>query len=375
MAISPVRIGTRLVGPGAPCYIIAELSANHQQSFDMASQIVRAAKEAGADAVKLQTYTADTLTIDCDNDYFRIGSGSLWEGRNLYSLYQEAYTPWEWQPRLKELANQLGLDCFSTPFDFSAVDFLEQMNVPAHKIASFELVDLPLIRRVALTKKPVIMSTGMADLSEIKEAVRTFREGGGEELVLLKCNSGYPAPPEDMNLRTIPHLAEAFGVPAGLSDHTLGTAVPIAAIALGACVIEKHLTLSRNSPGPDSAFSLEPQEFKAMVDSVRIAEKAMGCISYEVTEKELASRQLRRSLFAVEDIGAGEELTNTNVRSIRPGQGLSPRYLDLVIGAVAIQKISRGTPLSWKLLVRKDGRAFSETREDKVKGCAEEKDL
>jgi N-acetylneuraminate synthase len=342
-----IRINGRPVGAGQPVYIVAELSANHNQSFDQAVRLVRAANEAGADAVKLQTYTPDTITMNSDREYFRIGGGMLWDGRKLYDLYGEAFTPWGWQPKLKEIANDLGLDLFSTPFDDTAVDFLEKMGVPAHKIASFELVDLPLIRKVACTGKPVIVSTGMASFSEIDEAVRTFRDGGGQQLVLLKCTSAYPSPPEEMNLRTIPHLAETFGVPVGLSDHTLGITVPVAAVALGACVIEKHFTLSRAAGGPDAAFSLEPSEFRAMVEALRTAEKALGRVSYEVTEQEKASRIFRRSLFVVEDMQAGEMFTEQNVRSIRPGHGLAPKYLPEVLGRRAACDLLRGTPLRW----------------------------
>jgi pseudaminic acid synthase len=341
-----IDIAGRQVGPGQSCYVVAEMSANHGQNFDQAVEIIRAAKEAGADAIKLQTYTPDTITINCHTEPFRI-KGTMWDGRNLYDLYGEAYTPWEWQPKLKQVADELGLDCFSTPFDFTAVDFLEKMNVPAHKIASFELVDLSLIRRVACTGKPVIMSTGMASLTEIDEAVRAFRDGGGKQLALLKCTSAYPAPPEEINLRTIPHLAEAFGVPIGLSDHTLGITVPVAAVALGACVIEKHFTLSRAAGGPDAAFSLEPSEFRAMVEAVRTAEKALGRVSYEVTEKEKASRIFRRSLFVVEDMKARDVFTEDNVRSIRPGHGLPPKHLPEVLGRRAACDLVRGTPLRW----------------------------
>ena len=325
------------------------MSANHNQSFEQAVRIVEAAKEAGADAVKLQTYTPDTLTIDCDNEYFRI-KGTVWEGRNLHDLYSEAYTPWEWQPKLKDVADKLGLDLFSSPFDATAVDFLEKMGVPAYKIASFELADTALLQKVASTGKPVILSTGMATLAEIKEAVQTLRQAGCTELALLKCNSGYPAPPEEMNLRTIPHLTEVFDVPVGLSDHTLGIAVPVAAVALGACIIEKHFTLSRTAPGPDSVFSLEPSEFKAMVDAVRVTEKALGEVRYEVTEHETASRAFRRSLFVVEDMKAGDVFTNRNVRSIRPGCGLAPRCLSDILGRRAVADIARGTPLSWSVV-------------------------
>ncbi len=343
-------INGREIGAGRSVYIIAEMSANHHHDFEQAAAIVRAAKDAGADAIKLQTYRPDTMTIDARTPSFQIGKGTIWEGRNLFELYGEAYTPWEWQPKLKQMADALGLDCFSTPFDFTAVDFLEQMAVPAHKIASFELVDLPLIRRVARTGKPVIMSTGMGSLEEIDEAVRAFREAGGTQLALLKCTSAYPSPAADMNLRTIPHLGEAFGVPAGLSDHTLGIAVPVAAVALGACIIEKHFTLSRATPGPDSAFSLEPQEFRAMVDAVRAAEQALGRVSYTVSEKEKASRVFRRSLFVVEDVAAGETLTEKNLRCIRPGNGMHPRHLPVVLGRKATSAISRGTPLDWDLI-------------------------
>ena len=335
---------------GNNCYIVAELSANHGKSFNRAAELVRKAWEAGADAVKLQTYTPDTITLACDNDYFCI-KGTIWEGKSLYELYNEAYTPWEWQPKLKTIANDLGMDLFSTPFDFSAVDFLEEMGVPAYKIASFELVDLPLIKRVAQTGKPIIMSTGMATLAEIDEAVSTIREAGGSQLALLKCTSAYPAPPEEMNLRTIPHLADAFGVPTGLSDHTLGIAVPVAAVALGACIIEKHFTLSRREPGPDSAFSLEPHEFKEMVDAIRTVEKALGKISYEITEKQKESRVFRRSLFVVKDMKAGEVFTEQNVRSIRPGYGLHTRYFEQIRGRKAKVFIKKGTPLDWDLII------------------------
>jgi N-acetylneuraminate synthase len=346
---SYIEIENRHIGLGKPNYIIAEMSANHNQDFDQAVKILEAAKEAGADAIKLQTYTPDTLTIDSDNECFRI-KGTIWEGKNLYELYGEAYTPWEWQPKLKEVANGLGLDLFSTPFDPTAVDFLEDMGVPAYKVASFELVDLPLLRKIAETGKPIIMSTGMASLAEIDEAVRTIRHAGGNQLALLKCTSAYPASAEEMNLRTIPHLSQAFGLPTGLSDHTLDIAVPVAAVTLGACIVEKHFTLSRDIAGPDSAFSLEPDEFKAMVDAIRTAEKALGKIHYGVSEHEAKSRVFRRSLFVVKDIVAGEVFTQENVRSIRPGHGLSPKYLEDVLGRRAAKDIARGTPLAWGLI-------------------------
>lgn len=343
-------IAGRPVGPGHPCYLIAELSANHGQDFDQAVQLVHAAKYAGADAVKLQTYTADTLTILCDRPEFRIGGGTLWDGRTLHDLYGEAFTPWDWHPKLKRIANDLGLQLFSTPFDPTAVDYLEAMDVPAHKIASFEIVDLPLVEQIARTGKPIIMSTGMATLAEICDAVETVRNAGNEQLVLLKCTSAYPSPPAAMNLRTIPHLAAAFGVPAGLSDHTLDTAVPVVAVALGACVIEKHMTLNREVPGPDSAFSLLPHEFKQMVEAVRVAEQAIGTVHYGVTPDDFKSRVFRRSLFVVADVKAGEALTKANVRSIRPGHGLPPKFLSEVLGRTAARDLPCGTPLTWDAL-------------------------
>lgn len=346
-----IFINNRTIGGGHPVYIIAEMSANHGQSYDEAVKIIHAAKEAGADAIKLQTYTPDTMTIDCDNEYFRIGKGTIWEGRSLYDLYKEAYTPWEWQPKLKEVANDLGLDLFSTPFDNTAVDFLEKMDVPAYKIASFELVDIPLIQRVAKTVIPMIMSTGMATLAEIDEAVQAAREAGAKEIALLKCTSAYPANPTEMNLRTIPHMAEAFGLPVGLSDHTLGIAVPVAAVSLGACIVEKHFTLSRSVPGPDSSFSLEPHEFKSMVEAIRTTERAIGEVVYNVTEKEAASRVFRRSLFVVKDLKAGDVLTRENVRAIRPGFGLPTKYLDQVLGRTVKQDVKRGTAVSWEMFL------------------------
>ncbi len=344
-----IEINGRKIGAGQLTYAVAEISANHHQDFEQAVKIIKAAKKAGADAVKLQTYTPDTLTIDCGNEYFQI-KDTLWGGRMLYELYNEAYMPWEWQPHLKEIANEIGLDLFSTAYDDTAVDFLEGMDILAYKIASFELVDLPLLRKVAQTGKPIIMSTGMATLAEIDEAVRTIREAGGGQLALLKCTSAYPAPSEEMDLRAIPHLSEAFDVPAGLSDHTLDIAVPVAAVALGACIVEKHLTLSRDEPGPDSAFSLEPDEFKAMVEAIRTVEKAVGQVHYGVGERESENRVFRRSLFVVKDTKAGEAFTEENVRSIRPGYGLHTRYLDKVLGRRAARDIERGTPVKWDLL-------------------------
>lgn len=343
------QFGERRIGAGHPTYIIAEMSANHGHDFDKAVEIMHAAKKAGADAVKLQTYTPDTLTIDCDKEWFRI-QGTIWKGETLHSLYGKAYTPWDWQPRLKEIADELGLDCFSSPFDESSVDFLEEMGVGAYKVASFEIVDIPLLKKIASTGKPVIMSTGMASLAEIDEAVRTVKANGCEEIVLLKCTSAYPAPPEEANLRTIPHLADAFGLPAGLSDHTMGSGVAIAAVSLGACIVEKHFTLARSEGGPDSAFSMEPDEFAAMVADIRLAEKALGTISYEVTEKQQNSKIFRRSLFVVKDVRKGEEFTRENVRSIRPGYGMHTRYLDTVLSKKATADVACGTPLDWELV-------------------------
>lgn len=345
-----INIADRQVGPGAPVYIIAELSANHGQKFDEAIRLVEAAHAAGADAVKLQTYTADTLTLACDRPEFKIGKGTIWEGRTLHDLYQEAYTPWDWQPKLKERASQLGMHCFSSPFDPTAVDFLEQMEVPAYKVASFELVDHGLIERCAATGKPLIMSTGMATRTEIEEALAAARRGGATQIALLKCTSGYPAPVEEMNLRTIPDMGQSFDLPIGLSDHTLDVAVPVAAVALGACILEKHLTLRRSDGGPDAAFSLEPEEFRLMVEQVRITERALGRVNYEVSNKESASRVFRRSLFVVENVRAGEVFTEKNIRSIRPGAGMLPKHLGEVLGRRAAKDVERGTPLSWELI-------------------------
>ncbi len=347
MSDDAFQIAGRAIGPDEPPYLVAEMSANHGQDFDRAVEIVQAAAAAGADAVKLQTYTPDTLTIDCDAPPFRL-EDTLWAGRTLYELYADAYTPWEWQPKLKEIAEGLGLHLFSTPFDATAVDFLEQVDVPAYKIASFEIVDLPLLRRVGQTGKPLLLSTGMATLEEIDEAVRTVREAGGAQLALLKCTSAYPASADQMNLRTIPHLRETFQVPVGLSDHSLDPAVPVAAVALGASIVEKHFTLSRQRPGPDSAFSLEPEEFRRMAEAVRGAHAALGTVRYGISsENEVASGRLRRSLFVVREMKAGERFTAEKVRSIRPGGGLHPRYLEQVLGRIARCDIRRGTPLEW----------------------------
>jgi len=326
-------------------FIIAELSANHNHDFDIAVRSLHAMKEAGADAVKLQTYTADTITMNCDNEHFQIRQGTLWDGKTLYELYEEAYTPWEWQPKLKQLADELGLLCFSSPFDHTAVDFLEEMNVPAYKIASFEITDIPLIEYVASKGKPVIMSTGIAELKDIEAAVDACKRMNNEQIALLKCTSAYPAPMDDVNLQTIPDLADKFGCVIGLSDHTLGTSVPIAAVALGAKIIEKHFILDKKIGGPDASFSLEPQEFRQMVDAIRDTEKALGTVTYELSEKVKNNRIFARSLFVVEDVKEGEEFTSANVRSIRPGYGLSPAYLNEVLGKKSLANIKAGNPL------------------------------
>lgn len=329
--------------------IIAEISANHNGSIERAEALIKAAADAGADAIKLQTYTADTLTIPCDNEYFYI-KNTPWHGRTLYDLYQEAYTPWEWMPRLMALAKNLGMDCFSTPFDATAVDFLEHCGVSRYKIASFEMVDIPLLKKVASTAKPVIMSTGMASLAEIDEGVTTLRKNGTTDLTLLKCTSSYPAPADEANLRTIPHLADTFGCRVGLSDHTMGSAVAVAAVALGGTVIEKHFTLARADGGSDGHFSMEPIEFKQMVQDIRTVEKALGTISYALTPKEEESKVFRRSLFVVKDMEAGDVFTTETMRSIRPGNGLHTRYAEEFIGKKTQNAIPKGTPLTWDLL-------------------------
>jgi len=344
------KIGDRQIGADQPVYVVAELSANHNQDFEQAVRLIQACKESGADAVKVQTYTPDTITIRSDRECFQIGGGTLWDGRTLYELYGQAYTPWDWQPKLKRVADDLGLDFFSSAFDATAVDFLENMAVPAYKLASCEVVDIPLLQKMSRTGKPLIISTGMVTLAEIEEAVVTARQAGAGQIALLRCTSAYPALPCEMNLRTIPELARRFEVPVGLSDHTMDIAVPVAAVALGACIIEKHLTLSRSLKGPDSAFSLEPAEFKAMVDAVRVTEKALGEIHFGLTDSERSSRVFRRSLFVVRDVRQGETFSEENVRSIRPGHGLHTRHLPQIVGKHASRDIERGTPLSWDLV-------------------------
>lgn len=331
-------------------FIVAELSANHGHRLENALATVRAAKACGADAIKIQTYTADTITLDCDNEYFQIRQGTIWDGTTLHKLYQEAYTPWEWHSAIQEEAHRQGLMFFSTPFDFSAVDFLATLDVPLYKIASFEIADIPLIEYAAAKGKPMILSTGIATLAEIEAAVAACRRVGNDDITLLKCTSSYPAPVEEANLATIPNMAATFGVRVGLSDHTVGHAVPVAAVALGARVIEKHFILDRAIGGPDASFSLTPDEFRLMVDGVRTAEKALGTVSYQLSEKVAASRKFGRSLFVCADIKAGEHLTSQNVRSVRPADGLAPRHYHEVLTKRARCDIAKGTPLDWSLL-------------------------
>lgn len=343
-----IFIGNKKIGINEPAFIIAELSGNHNQSYDRAVKLIEAAKEAGADAVKLQTYTADTITIDCDNEYFQINQGTIWDGTTLHKLYEKAYTPWQWQPKLKKIAEDLGLICFSSPFDLTSIDFLEDMNVPAYKIASFEINDIPFIKKIASKNKPIIISTGIAYMSDIDEAIKACDDN--RQVILLKCASAYPTPYEDINLKTIPNMSETFDCIVGLSDHTLGNEVAISAIALGAKVIEKHMTLSRADGGPDAEFSMEPEEFKHMVECIRNVEKALGKVTYDLTYKQKKSREHSRSLFVVEDIKTGEEFTADNVRSIRPNFGLHTRYYNDIIGKRAKCNIVKGTPVRWDMV-------------------------
>jgi pseudaminic acid synthase len=345
-----IHIGDRKIGKGHPVFIIAEISANHLGNYDIAANIIRAAKKSGADAIKLQTYTPDTMTIDCDSDIFTIAEGTLWDGSTFYDLYKDAQTPWEWHADLKEIAEDEGLIFFSTPFDPSAVDFLEELDVPAFKIASFEITDIPLIEYVASKGKPILISTGIATLCDIEEAVLACRRMGNDQIVLLKCTSAYPAPIEEANLRTIPHMAEAFKTISGLSDHTTDIAVPVAAAAIGASVIEKHFTLDRSAGGPDAPFSLEPDEFSQMVCAIRNAEHALGSIQYDLTDKMKQNRVFARSLFVVKDIQKGETFTKENVRSIRPGNGMHPKNLKYILDKKARIPLKKGTPLDWRMI-------------------------
>ena len=331
-------------------FIVAELSANHGHKLDTALRTIRAAKEAGADAIKIQTYTPDTITIDCDNEYFRINQGTVWDGKTLYELYKEAYTPWEWHENMKQAAEEIGLVFFSTPFDQSAVDFLENLHVPLYKIASFEITDIPLIKRVAQTGKPILLSTGIATMADIEEAVSAIRENGVNDITLLQCTSSYPAPVEEANLRSMVNKAETFGTKTGLSDHTMSWGVSAAAAALGASVIEKHFILERSLGGPDSSFSMEPAEFRIMVDTIRDIEKALGRVTYGLTENGKKSRTFSRSLFIVSDMEKGDTFSEKNLRSIRPGYGLAPKHLPEIIGRRARKKLTRGTPMRWEYI-------------------------
>ena len=344
------KISDKKIGDGYPTFIIAELSANHMNDFDIAVKTIEAMSDAGADAVKFQTFTPDTITIDCDNEYFQIKQGTVWDGQILHELYEDAYMPWDWQPKLKKFAEDLGLIVFSSPFDKTSVDFLENMDVPAYKIASFEITDVPLIEYVASKGKPIIISTGVASLDDIELAVKTCHNVGNYDISLLKCTSSYPAPLEEINLNTIPDIKEKFDVIVGLSDHTLGSEVSTAAVALGANIIEKHFILDRKMGGPDSEFSMEPQEFKAMVDSIRNIEKALGNVSYELSDKMKANREFSRSLFVVKDIKKGEVITEDNVRSIRPSFGLHPKYLNKILGKGVKKDLEKGTPFDLKFL-------------------------
>lgn len=348
-----IKIGGRtIIGSHMPAYIIAEMSGNHAGSIENAKEIIRAAKEAGADCIKLQTYTPDTITIDCDNEYFHIGNGT-WKGENLYQLYGKAYTPWEWHKELMEEAKRVGIDFFSTPFDKTSVDFLEELGVEFYKIASFELVDIPLIKYVASKGKPIIMSTGMATLAEIDEAVRAIREQGNEQIVLLRCASAYPAITDEMNLKTMQNMEETFGVPVGLSDHSMGAVGAVTAVALGAKVIEKHFCLDRAIENPDSSFSMNPKEFKQMVSDIRQAEKAIGMVKYGSSKQEETNLAFRKSIFCTEDIKAGEIISEKNIRIIRPGYGMKPKYYNEVLGQTALCDIKRGTPLNLEMVGRK----------------------
>jgi pseudaminic acid synthase len=338
------------IGEPFDVFIIAELSCNHLQNYELAVKTIKAMKKSGADAVKLQTYTPDTMTLDCDNKYFQIKQGTIWDGTTLYKLYQQAYTPWDWQAKLKKIAEEEGLICFSSPFDKTSVDFLEDINVPAYKIASFEITDIPLIKYVASKGKPVIMSTGIATLEDIEEAVNTCKKVGNEQIALLKCTSAYPAKIEDANLVTIPDMARRFKTVVGLSDHTMSNNTSIAAVALGAKIIEKHFILDRSLDGLDAKFSMEPEEFKAMVESIREAEKALGEVNYDLTEAKKRSREFSRSLFVVKSIKKGGVFTEENVKSIRPGYGLPPKYLKEILGKRANKDVEKGMPLEWELV-------------------------
>lgn len=343
------RIGKRMVGEGHPCFCVAEMSGNHLKDYGRAVEIIHAAKEAGADAIKLQTYTADSLSLNCDNEYFQI-HGGLWDGMTEYRLYEEASTPWDWQPKLQEVALKLGLECFSSPFDFASVDFMSECDMPAYKIASYEINDIPLIRRAARMHKPMIFATGVAHEADIELALKVCKEEENDEIMLLKCVSAYPTPYEDINLKMIPTLARTYDCLVGLSDHSMGSVVPVGAAALGIKMVEKHLTLRRTDGGPDGAFSMEPEEFKKMVEEIRIIEKALGESEYKLAKVQEKEHNGSRSLFVVKDIKAGEALSPDNVRSIRPHNGLHTMHYEEIMGKVAACDIPMGTPLAWELI-------------------------
>lgn len=344
-----IKIGKHIIHQDSPAFIIAEMSGNHNQDFQRAIEIIHKAKEAGADCIKLQTYTADSLSLDCDNDYF-VEKDSIWAGMKSYQLYEEAHTPWEWQPRLKEEAEKIGLECISSPFDFPSVDFMEEMNMPAFKVASYEINDIPLIRKIARLGKPIILSTGIAYLSDIELAMEVCKQEGNENVILLKCVSSYPAPYETIHLRSLTTLGSTFGCMMGLSDHSMGGIVAAGAISLGAKVIEKHLTLRRSDGGPDSAFSMEPEEFCNMVKDIRDLEKALGSREYSLTPTQKKEHESSRSLFIVKDIKKGECFTEDNIKSIRPGYGLPTRYYEELLGKIATKDLKKGTPLQWNMV-------------------------
>ena len=341
-----IKIGRHIISNDSPTYMVAEMSANHNMDFNRAKAIIKAAKESGADAIKIQTYTPDTITIDSDMPAFR--TNGIWKGETLYELYKKAYTPWEWQEELRDYANELEIDFFSSPFDLTAVDFLEGLEVPAYKVASFEINDIPFIRKIARNQKPIIISTGIAHIEDIDLALRTCKEEKNDNVILLKCISSYPAPYENMNLNVIPNMQQTFDCVCGLSDHSMGTEIPVAAVALGARVIEKHFTLSRQDGGEDSLFSMEPQEFKEMVKQIRNVEKALGKVTYELNQSQLESRIYSRSLFVVKDIKQGEKFTEDNVKSIRPGIGMHTKHWNEVLGRTARCNIKKGTPMQWQ---------------------------
>jgi pseudaminic acid synthase len=345
-----MKINGRMVGESAPVFVVAELSANHRKDLRVALDTVRAARDAGAEAIKLQHYKPGTITIDCDNNYFQIPQGTIWNAPSLYKLYEDAYMPWEWTERIMKTADECGLACFSTPFDTTAVDFLERLNVPAYKIASFEITDIPLIEYVAAKKKPIIISMGIADLNDITEALDACRRMDNHDIALLKCTSLYPAPLEETNLLTVTDINTRFKTIAGISDHTVGISVSIASVALGAKIVEKHFILDRSLGGPDASFSAEPGEFRDMTKAIREIEKALGTVTYELSDKVRKSREFSRSLFVIVDLEQGDTITAENVRSIRPGFGMHPKHLKTVLGMKVNRNVMRGTPLTWEIL-------------------------